>query len=172
MGMIIAVAGTVFIGINDFSDSIIKLEGDFLSVISAILSALELLIIEHLLSTFTTKILMFWCCLIGSLVTMIVLIITGHHFFPVSWTGWLAVIGLALFSQVIGHGLITYSLNYLSSGVVAVTMLLDPLFSAMFAWTILSEQISFLNGTFCCIVLSGIYLALSSQYKLKTDLVS
>ncbi len=32
-GMIIAIAGAILIGINDFSDSMIKLEGDFLSVI-------------------------------------------------------------------------------------------------------------------------------------------
>ncbi len=169
IGMAIAIMGAILIGFNDFSDSINKLQGDLLSVLSAIFSALELLTIEHLLTHFTTQTLMFWCSAIGSLVTIIVLIITGNSFFPVSLQGWFAVIGLALVCQVIGHGLITYSLNYLSSAVVAVTMLLDPVISTCFAWTILSEQLNILNGIFCCIVLLGIYLSLSSKYAVKTE---
>ncbi|ABG52254.1 protein of unknown function DUF6, transmembrane [Trichodesmium erythraeum IMS101] len=171
-GMIIAIAGAILIGFNDFSDSMIKLEGDLLSVISAVLSALELLIMEHLLTKFTTKILMFWCCLVATLVTVIILIVTDNHFFPISLKGWLAVIALALCSQVIGQGLITYSLNYLSSGLVAIIMLIDPVLSTILAWSILSEQLSIANSIFCSIVLFGIYLSLSSQYALKKELVS
>ncbi|MFB2983270.1 DMT family transporter [Microseira sp. BLCC-F43] len=169
IGMTIAIMGAILIGFNDFSDSINKLQGDILSVISAIFSALELLIMEQLLTQFSTQIIMFWCCAIGSLVTIIVLSITGAHFFPLSWQGWLAVISLALVCQVIGHGLITYSLNYLSSGVVAVTMILDPVISSLLAWTILSEKLNVLNGIFCCIVLMGIYLSISSKYAVKTE---
>lgn len=172
MGMAIAIIGAILIGFNDFSDSINKLQGDLLSVFSAISSALELLIMEHLLTQFSAPTLMFWCCTIGSFITTITLIITGDHFFPVSWLGWGAVISLALVCQVIGQGLITYSLNYLSSGVVAVTMLLDPVISALFAWTILSEQLNVLNGVFCCIVLLGIYLSLSSKYAVKSETLS
>ncbi|MEA5498921.1 DMT family transporter [Limnoraphis robusta Tam1] len=172
MGMAIAIIGAILIGFNDFSDSINKLQGDLLSVFSAISSALELLIMEHLITQFSAQTLMFWCCTIGSFVTTITLIITGDQFFPVSWLGWGAVISLALVCQVIGQGLITYSLNYLSSGVVAVTMLLDPVISALFAWTILSEQLNVLNGVFCCIVLLGIYLSLSSKYAVKSETLS
>ncbi len=127
---------------------------------------------EHLLTKFTTHFLMFWCCLIATLFTVIFIIVTGDHFFPISLKGWLAVIALALFSQVIGQGLITYSLNYLSSGVVAIIMLIDPILSAIFAWSILSEQLSIANSLFCSIVLFGIYLSLSSQYALKKEVVS
>ena len=172
MGMAIAIIGAILIGFNDFSDSINKLQGDLLSVFSAISSALELLIMEHLLTQFSAITLMFWCCTIGSFVTTITLIITGDQFFPVSWLGWGAVISLALVCQVIGQGLITYSLNYLSSGVVAVTMLLDPVISTLFAWTILSEQLNVLTGVFCCIVLLGIYLSLSSKYAVKSETLS
>lgn len=168
--MIIAIAGAVLIGVNDFSDSIIKLEGDFFSVMSAFFSALELLIMEHLLTKFTTRTLMFWCCLIATLVTVIIVIIKGNYFFPISLNGWLAVIGLALFSQVIGQGLITYSLNYLSSGLVAIFMLIDPVLSAIFAWSILDESLSIVNIILCGIVLSGIYLTVSSQYAVKKEL--
>ena len=168
IGIIIAVLGAILIGFNDFSDSIDKLQGDLLSVLSAILSALELLIMEHLLTKFRTQSLMLWNCILGTCMTTIVLLITGERFLPGSWQGWLAVIALALVSQVLGHGLITYSLNYFSSGVVAVMMLLDPVLSALFAWTILSEKLNIMNGIFCSVILLGIYLTITSQYAGKS----
>ncbi|GBF81193.1 DMT family transporter [Aphanothece sacrum] len=174
IGMTIAILGAILLGFNDLSDSIDKFQGDLLSVLSAICSTLELLIMERLVVNFKTQTLMLWCCIIGSLGMLAVLLFTSLfttsvHFFPISWQEWGVVISLAFFSQVIGHGLITYSLNYLSSGVVAVSMLLDPVISALFAWIILSEQVSIFNGLFCCIVLLGLYVSLSSKYAVKAD---
>jgi drug/metabolite transporter (DMT)-like permease len=167
LGMSMAIAGATFIGIHDLWDSINKLQGDIFSVMSAILSAGYLLIMEQLLSKFATKTLLLWCSTIGTVLTMTVLVVTLDNFFPMSWKGWFSVISLALVCQVIGQGLIAYALNQLSSGVVAVTMLLDPILSGFFAWAILSEKLSILNGISCCIVLLGIYLALSSPYAVK-----
>lgn len=167
LGMSMAIAGATFIGIHDLWDSINKLQGDIFSVMSAILSAGYLLIMEQLLTKFATKTLLLWCSTIGTMLTMTVLVVTLDNFFPMSWKGWFSVISLALVCQVIGQGLIAYALNQLSSGVVAVTMLLDPILSGFFAWAILSEKLSILNGISCCIVLLGIYLALSSPYAVK-----
>jgi drug/metabolite transporter (DMT)-like permease len=172
IGMVIAILGSIFIGYTDFSVSIHKLQGDLLATLSALCSTLELLIMEHLLTKFKTQTLMLWCCIIGSFVMFGVLAIVNQDFFPISLQGWAAVIALALFSQVIGHGLIIYSLNYLSSGVVAVTMLLDPVISALFAWFILSEHITILNVILSCIVLLGIYVSLSSNYAVKASVES
>lgn len=168
LGMIIAIAGATLIGIDDLWGSFNKLQGDLFSVLSAILSAFYLLIMERLLTRFATKTLLLWCSTIGTVLMMTILVVALDNFFPMSWQGWFAVISLALVCQVIGQGLIAYSLNHLSSGVVAVTMLLDPILSAFFAWAILSEKLSVLNGISCCIVLLGIYLALSSRYAVKS----
>jgi drug/metabolite transporter (DMT)-like permease len=171
IGMSVAILGSILIGINDFADSIDKLQGDLLSALSATFSALELLIMERLLTQFRTDILLFWCCIISSATIFIVLTVTNNNLFPVSSQGWGSVIALALLSQVLGQGLITYSLNYLSSGVIAVTMLLDPIISALLAWVILSERVSLWSVISCCIVLIGIYFSLSSKHAVKDDLV-
>ncbi len=170
IGMAIAILGTILVGFSDYSDSVHKLQGDLLSVLSAICSALELLLMERLLVQFKTQTLMLWCCGVSALIMMVVVTPSGT-ILPISSQGWVAVISLALLSQVIGHGLITYSLNYLSSGTIAIAMLLDPIISALFAWILLSEQISILNGAFCCIVLLGIAVSLSSQDAVKTNTV-
>jgi drug/metabolite transporter (DMT)-like permease len=122
---------------------------------------------EELRSTLSTKNILFWCCTIGALVTLPFMMVNNHEFFPISWQGWLLLVGLALVCQVIGQGLIVYSLSQLSAGIVAITMLLDPVFAGFLAWLILHEEVSILNGVSCVTVLLGIYLAISSKYSFK-----
>ena len=74
-----------------------------------------------------------------------------------------AVLALALISQVVGHGLLAYSLKQLSSGLVSVLMLTIPVVSALLAAIALGQHLSWLNGLAFLIVLGGIYLAISKQ---------
>jgi drug/metabolite transporter (DMT)-like permease len=172
MGMTIAIGGAIAIGVNDFSNSSHQIQGDLLALLTAVLSPFYLLTMEKLLTQFETKTLIFWCSTIGALLTLPILIVVGERLFPLSWQGWCSVIALALVCQVMGQGLIAYSLNFLSSGMVAVTMLLDPVLSALLAWAILSEKITILNGVSCCIVLFGIYLTIISKSASKSNPVS
>ncbi|TPX28416.1 DMT family transporter [Cylindrospermopsis raciborskii] len=164
VGTIISITGAIAISFQDFSVSSNELQGDFFSLISAILLPFYLLLMEKLLTQFETKTLVFWYCTIGALTTLPILLVTGNTLFPLSWQGWFSVISLALICQVIGQGLIAYSLNSLPSSLVAVTMLLDPVISTVFAWLVLGEQVGFVKGIACLIVLIGIYLAMVGQY--------
>ncbi|MHC5731017.1 MAG: EamA family transporter, partial [Nostoc sp.] len=86
-----------------------------------------------------------------------------QRLFPYSWMGWFLIIFQALFCQVLGQGLVTYSLSRLSSALVAVTLLLNPVLSSIFAWFIFSEQVGLFDWLTFAVVLVGIYLAQSSQ---------
>jgi drug/metabolite transporter (DMT)-like permease len=70
-------------------------------------------------------------------------------------------------SQVLGQGLITYSLNRLSSGVVALSYLLEPVLSALAAWVLFAETLSVFNLAAFMVVILGIYMAISSQSAVK-----
>ena len=87
--------------------------------------------------------------------------------FPYSGIGWFFIIFQALFCQVFGQGLLAYSLSKLSSGVVSVTLLLEPVIASIFAWVIFSEKVSFFEWMTFAVVLIGIYLAQSSQSAIK-----
>lgn len=158
VGTIISITGAIAISFQDFSVSSNELQGDLFSLMSAILFPFYLLLMEKLLTEFETKTLVFWYCTIGALTTLPILLITGNALFPLSWQGWFSVISLALICQVIGQGLIAYSLNSLSSSIVAVTMLLQPVISTVFAWLVLGDEVGFIKGIACLIVLIGIYL--------------
>jgi drug/metabolite transporter (DMT)-like permease len=60
---------------------------------------------------------------------------------PGSLRGWSIVLGLALVSHVAGQSLIAYALAHLPASLGSVSLLIQPLFSAFFAWLILGESI-------------------------------
>ena len=104
-----------------------------------------------------------WSSLTGAILTLPILIVTGEKLFPYSWNGWLAVICLAVICQALGQVLVAYSLNNLSSGFVALFLILDPVLTAIEAWVIFSEKLILLDWIAFLLVLLGIYLALSSK---------
>lgn len=57
----------------------------------------------------------------------------GESLLPPSGTSAIAVVGLALLTQMGGHGLITYSLKRFSAGVVSLVLLSVPIISAVMA---------------------------------------
>ena len=73
------------------------------------------------------------------------------------------MISLAVICQALGQVLVAYSLNNLSSGFVALFLILDPVLTAIEAWVIFSEKLILLDWIAFFLVLLGIYLALSSQ---------
>jgi drug/metabolite transporter (DMT)-like permease len=91
-------------------------------------------------------------------------LLAGDRVFPYSWQGWLAVIALAVICQAFGQGLLIHSLGRLSSGFVALFLLLEPAIAAIIAWLLFSERLSLLNWLAFSVVLVGIYLAKSSGY--------
>lgn len=159
VGMVIAISGSILIGLNDLQVASDNFTGDSLAMLSAVFSAANLLTVEKLRAKFSATTILLWCSFLGTLLTFPILLLTEDILFPYSWTGWLVVISQALVCQVLGQSLQAYNLKRFSSGFVAVFLLLDPVITAILAWIIFSEQLSPLNGLAFSLVLVGIYQA-------------
>ena len=107
--------------------------------------------------------------LIGSLAIVPALMLNGDWVFSLTWRSGCAVFALALVSQVMGHGLLTYSLKQFSSGLISVSMLTIPVLSALLAVVLFGQQISMVNGCAFLIVLAGIYLSLSTANQQQSE---
>ncbi|NEP17714.1 MAG: DMT family transporter [Leptolyngbya sp. SIO4C1] len=162
LGMGIAIAGALLIGVEDLQVAD-GLAGDAAALAAALLSAVNILCIGQLRQRFATPWIMLWTSLIGSCFLAIVLWGLQDQAFPHSATGWLAVIALALLSQALGQGLLTYCLKQFSAGFVAVSMLTIPVLAAVAALICFGERLSWLNWAAFGIVLLGVYLAVSAQ---------
>jgi len=159
VGMVLAISGSILIGIGDLQLSSDNFTGDSLAILSAVFSAANLLTVEKLRAKFSATTILLWCSFFGALLTFPLVLLTEDVLFPYSWAGWLAIIAQALVCQVLGQSLQAYNLKQFSSGFVAVFLLLDPVITAILAWVIFSEQLSPLNGLAFSVVLTGIYLA-------------
>lgn len=163
LGMGVAIAGAIALGIEDLQAAESHMTGDVAALLSAVLSATSILSVEQLRAKFSAPVIMLWTSLIGSLCILPIALVSEGPLFPTSWIGWSAVIFLGLISQVMGQGLLTYSLKRFSAGLVAVLMLVIPVIAAILAMLIFSEQLSLLNWLAFAVVLTGIYLAISAQ---------
>ncbi len=168
IGVAISIAGSISLGINDFYTIFDKLQGDGLALLSALFWALYLLIAEKLQKQLSVATIANWICFLGALILFPILLISHDQLFPSSIEGWLTVVSLGVSAAFI-QGLTIYSLRFLSSGLVATILLINPLVTAVLAWMIFSETLSLLNWISLFTILSGIYLVTRSESKIKAE---
>jgi drug/metabolite transporter (DMT)-like permease len=163
LGMALAIVGAIAIGWQDMQLGDSNLMGDGAALVAAMFSAISILSLEQLRIRFSTPVIMQWTSLAGGLFLLPLVLLNEERLLPLSLTGWLAILGLGLVSQVMGQGLLTYSLAEFSSGFVAVSMLSIPVIAAILAMLIFAEQLSLFNCLGFAVVLCGIYLAISAK---------
>ena len=92
----------------------------------------------------------------ATLLVICLVIVTPLHGFPT--TSWLALLGLALVTQVIGHLSVAYSLGKLPVSVTSVALLGQAPITAILAVPLLGESLSALQILGGALVLFGIYV--------------
>ncbi len=163
IGMFLTIGGSITIGIQDLQIDTEQLFGDALALFSAVFYAANVIVIEKLRDKFSSASILFWSCLIRTMLIFPVVLLTEDKIFPSSIEGWIPVFCLAFFCQVIGTGVLAYSLKHFSSGFVSLFLLLEPIITTTLAWVIFSEYLSLFNILAFVVVLLGIYIAKSSQ---------
>ena len=164
-GLGIAVGGAIALTLGDWLQpkeelfGATALIGDTAAFLSSVFYAGSFLLMEKLRQRLTTSDILAWRCTIGLMIVAPFVWAIDDSMFPVSSIGWTAVIGLAVFSEVIGHGLIVYSLKYFSSAFVTIVLLLEPAPAAGIAWLLFGEFLDFTNIVGFILITIGIYLA-------------
>ncbi len=91
-----------------------------------------------------------------TLLVICLVIGTPLHGFPA--TSWWALAGLALFTQVVGHLSVAYSLGRLPVARTSIALLGQAPLTALLAVPLLGERLSLLQGVGGALVLGGIYV--------------
>jgi drug/metabolite transporter (DMT)-like permease len=167
IGMLMAVGGAIAFELNKTQFATDQMLGDALALLTAIFIATYLMLVERLRNRFSTATIMLWRCGATTAFLLPILPLLENRLLPYTAMGWFFIIFQALFCQVFGQALVAYSLSQLSSGVVAVTLLFEPVVASFFAWLIFNEKVSSFDGITFVFILLGIYLAQSSQSAIK-----
>jgi len=166
IGMIVAVAGSLVLGLNDFQIEVSKIHGDAIALGSAVMLALYLLLLDRVRQKFSAVLTVLYCSLAGIPIILIPILVNHEQIFPTSLSVWLAVIGLGG-TIALGHGLLAYALKWLSPEFIAILMLLEPIITAALSSVIFSENLDFYNLLAFPIILTGMYLAINSPSLLE-----
>ena len=162
-GVTIALCGAMVLGIEDLNSSEANLLGDIYALLSAVFLGAYFLVVEKLRDRFCATTILLWRCGIGSILLLPIVIFSEIKVFPTTLIAWLGVLGLGIISEGFGQRLLAYSMNNFSSSFVSVFLLLEPIISAILAWFIFAETLSPITWIGFVVILSGIYLAKSSN---------
>lgn len=98
----------------------------------------------------------------AGLVLWIAVVATGTAATGFTATTWMALGGMAVVSQLLGHSGYNWSLRHLPPAFVAVTLLAEPLVASALGWLLLGEAVTVRTLLGGAVVLAGIVVATRS----------
>ena len=159
LGMALAVGGAaVLVGIS-FGHGQRPFLGDLLGVIVGAFYAGYIMLVGGLRGRFSTATVMGISGVATCLALLPIALASGESLTAHTLYGWVVLFALAWLSQVAGQSAITWSLAHLPAAFGAVTLLVNPVAAALFAWATLGERIGPLQAIGGAVVLIGIALA-------------
>lgn len=132
--------------------------GDLLAIISSIFYAGYFLTTQRGRTKLDTLTYIFFVDISASVLLLGANLVLRNPFSGYSTNTYLAFLGAALISQVIGYFSVGYALGHLSAAVVAPTMILQPVLTALLAIPLAHEALLPAQWIGGLIVLGGIYL--------------
>jgi len=133
--------------------------GDALGVLTAVFYAGYMLAIKSASARCSTSTLMAVTTSVAAIALLPYGLATADVFMPQSAGGWMVLIGLALIPHIAGQSLIAYGFAHLPATFSSVSLLLQPVLAAVYAWALLGEAVSPAQMLGGLVVLAGIYLA-------------
>lgn len=155
----LALIGVLLIGGADFGSSPDALLGDALALLGAAAMAGYMIVARGLRPDLNVLGFMGVVCGSGAGVLVVVALATGVSLAPSS-TEALVYLGLAaLLPQIVGHGLLTWSLRHTTPVVVGIATVGEPVGASILGYLWLDETVQPTVAIGCAIVLGAVVLA-------------
>ncbi|AWI50398.1 hypothetical protein AM202_02605 [Actinobacillus minor 202] len=152
IGIIVLMGGKVNPTLNNF-------KGDGLAILTSIFYGLFIATVYKLRTKVSTIQLMSYAS-IGCLIILLpVSLILEGIYIPYTFKDFYPLIGLALLSQILGQGGLSYCLGKIKASYASLLVLTQPVISALYAYFIFNENLSFKEILGMFIILVGLYIA-------------
>lgn len=159
VGLVAALAGMMALTGASLASGKTQFLGDLLGVLTAVFYASYQMTVGHLRRRFSTIVIMSRAIPAGAAVLLPVALLSGERLLPSSPAGWLVLAALAAGPQIVGQGLIAWSMAHLPIAFASVSLLLQPVAAAVIAWVLFEEGMSPLQMAAGALVLAGIAVA-------------
>jgi drug/metabolite transporter (DMT)-like permease len=157
--IVIAIAGSVIIGLGDLGEGSHRLWGDVLALLGGLAAAGYFLIGRRLRARLSLLAYVFPVYCTAAVVLALVVLFSGLPVLPQQRGAWLWLLLMALGPQILGHSSLNWALRYLSATYVTIAVLGEPIGATLLAWWLLGERPSYWALIGGMLILIGIAVA-------------
>ncbi|OFZ85706.1 MAG: hypothetical protein A2V78_15475 [Betaproteobacteria bacterium RBG_16_64_18] len=159
LALLISLGGATLLVGPSFGAGGQRLAGDAFGAVTAIFYGAYMLAISRSRASGGTASVMALSSAVSAALLLPLALMWMGGLFPQSPRGWLILLALAVIPQVAGQSLIAYAMAHMPVPLSALSLLVQPVFAAMYAWLLLGEDMGAMQIAGGAIVLAGIYLA-------------
>jgi len=163
VAIVLCIVGSVIIGRRGVHMGPENLKGNMLAIMGAAAFGAQFVVARSLRQKMGFLEYVFTTYTAAALILVGFAIVRGHGFTGFERLNYLWLLLLALGPQVFGHSTLNWAIKYLPAPKVAVSILGEPIGSALLAWVFFQEVPGyglFVGGAF---ILYGVYLALTER---------
>lgn len=164
-GIGLSIMGGVLIGFGDAVGDRQALWGDVLALAGGVCAALYLLLGRKLRRQLSLLVYIMVCY--GSAAIILWLLVLSLRLPVATYTmqTYAAFLAMALVPQLLGHSSYNWALGWLSPSLIAVSLLGEPIGSAILAYMIFGEGVTWLKAAGGAVILCAIYLAARGELR-------
>lgn len=138
LAMVSALAGAAILMGNSLEVSRETLIGDLFCLLAGLFYAGYLLILQNARVGLGSWSLLTWSSLAGAPILLAMAILRGEPIWPTDWT---PLVALFVLSQLVGQGLLVFSLKHFAPLVIGLALLTQPAVAALTGWYAFGETI-------------------------------
>jgi drug/metabolite transporter (DMT)-like permease len=160
---VIAIIGSVVISWGDFRISGMALVGDMLALVACALVTAYLLFgqdVRKRLSLITYTFIVYG---VSTVTLFLYVIASGDSFTGYAQSDWVWFLLLAIIPTLLGHSFFNWAVKYISTNVISMSILFEPIGAAILAYFVLNEVITWTQ------FVGGLLVMLSVAYFLRAN---
>lgn len=158
IGFLFVLLGVVLLVYGKQAITSLNIYGDTLAFLTSIFYAIFLLFVYRLRDKASAVQVMYYSGYGSIIVLFVICLLSEGIQIPTNWSMLLPILGLTIFSQILGQGGLSYTLGRISASFASVLVLIQPVISAIYAFIFFHERLTWLEVVAMFIVLCGIYL--------------
>lgn len=158
LSAVVAILGSFIISWGDFKVSGTALYGDLLALIGCALITGYLLFGQDVRKRISLITYTFVVYSISTVTLLVYVLMKGESLGPHPSADWFWFILLALIPNLLGHTLFNWSLKWVSTNVISIAILFEPVGASILAYYVFQETLSASQITGGIVVITGILL--------------
>ncbi len=158
LALALAAAGLLLVGGSDLADPA-ALRGDALALVGAAAMAAYMLLARRHGDSLDSWAYSGVATFVGAVILLGAASVSGTAIAFPGWKPFGFVVLAALLPQLVGHGLLTWTLRHARPTKVGIATLTEPVGATLLAWAFLAERAAALTLVGCAVTLIGVALA-------------